>query len=486
MPANHRSDVRLETGPLKGSQLESELLVSQEQIMPETVSNDAATEDERYCMRGHNEKIFVVSLTSLGMILCMIATNIILPVIPVIATEYHLSPTLISLTITVYMLMQGISPALMSAISDLQGRRLAWILSLFLYFVSNIGLALQDSYIALMVLRSLQSIGSSCGIPFGFAVVADIASPAERGRYLGPMQGCVLAAFAFGPVIGGLLWEHSGWRSIFWFLAIASGSFLVVYTLVVPETARKVVGNGLVDPGIVHDSEGKDALILILYTSLLYFGISALWATTANHFGTTYGLNTLYVGLCFLPYGIAGGIGSIVSGKLIDVNYRRLSRSRANYREETAVKPKEIQDTGFPFEVARLQIAAPFMLLVAFAFVAYGWAMQKRLPLAISLFFQALIGLCANSLLGVIYVLLVDLFPEQAAATSGAADLVRCWLGALSAAVVDKMLSIMGWGWCFTLIALFMIGSLPLVGLVYLYGPFWRGRRNRSLEHDIR
>ena len=277
----------------------------------------------------------------------MIATNIVLPVIPVLEKDYSMKPAQMNLIITVYMIVQGLSPALMSALSDLQGRRLAWILALSLYTMANVLLALQHSYIALLALRCLQSIGSSCAIPFGFAVVADISSPAERGRYIGPMQGSVMAAFAFGPVIGGLLEHRLGWRSIFWFLATASGSFLLGYIIVIPETARNVVGNGSVDlknwwrrplteifqtcrwstkRGCVQQDQPsnseqardsqrttfsdifkaftilkeKDALILIVYTSLLYFGISALWATTANHFGTLYDLNTLYVGLSFL------------------------------------------------------------------------------------------------------------------------------------------------------------------------------------------
>jgi MFS family permease len=164
------------------------------------------------------------------------------------------------------------------------------------------------------------------------------------------------------------------------------------------------------------------------------------------------------------------------------VNYRRLSRFRAKYEEEAKVEQNESQATYFPFEAARLQVAAPFMLLIAFAFVAYGWALQIKLPLAISLLIQALIGLCANSLLGIIYVLLVDLFPEQAAATSGAADLVRCCLGALSAAIVDKMLSTMGWNWCFSFIGLIMVVSLPLIGVVYFYGPRWREERNVKIN----
>ena len=53
--------------------------------------------------------------------------------------------------------------------------------ALFLYTTTNVGLALQDSYAVLIVLWCLQSIGSSCSIPFGFAAAAEILSPAERG-----------------------------------------------------------------------------------------------------------------------------------------------------------------------------------------------------------------------------------------------------------------------------------------------------------------
>jgi MFS family permease len=90
---------------------------------------------------------------------------------------------------------------------------------------------------------------------------------------------------------------------------------------------------------------------------------------------------------------------------------------------------------------------------------------------------QGLIGLSGTPLLGIIYTLLIDLYPTQAVATQGAADLVRCWLGALFAAVIDYMLESMGWGWSFTLLGLNMAVVMPLVGLVYVHGPRWRLRK---------
>ncbi|KAL4814953.1 major facilitator superfamily domain-containing protein [Aspergillus spinulosporus] len=453
----------------------------------------ATAVSEPYCVTSIQGKIFIISLTSIAMVITMIATNIVLPVLPILQAEYGVTTTQMNLLVTVFSLVQGITPALMSSLSDLQGRRIA-----------------------------------SCAIPFGFAVAADISSPAERGRYIGPLQGSVMGAFAFGPVIGALLEPSFGWRSIFRFLAISSGAALLAYICIISETARSVVGNGSIKPvgwwrrTVVQNmrrylqrrsdykrsctQQGrsaashqrrigaaevlraftilakKNALILVVFTSLFYSGVTAMWATTGSYYGSLYGLDTLSVGFSFLPYGIAGCIGSIIGGRLLDINYRRIQR-----HQEQAIKQADLHkpaDADFPYEVARLQVAAPFALLASLSLITYGWVIQTRQSLAAALTLQALIGLSGTPLLRIIYTLLIDLYPAQAVATQGAADLVRCWLGALFAAVIDYMLEGMGWGWSFTLLGLNMAVVLPLVGLVYVRGPRWRLRKAMQMSEN--
>ncbi|KAL4790356.1 major facilitator superfamily domain-containing protein [Aspergillus venezuelensis] len=489
------------------------------------ISTSVAGFSEPYCITSTRGKIFIISLTSIAMVITMIATNIVLPVLPILQAQYDVSTTQMNLLVTVFSLVQGITPALMSSLSDLQGRRIAWIVTLLIYFVANIGLALQDSYVALIVLRGLQSLGSSCAIPFGFAVAADISSPAERGRYIGPLQGSVMGAFAFGPVIGGLLEPSLGWRSIFWFLAIGSGAAMFAYVLIIPETARNIVGNGSIQPsswwrkpmlqnlrqqlqpsvksfspeqGDSKDSKQgginfarivraftilaeKDALILVIFTSLFYSGVTAMWATTGSHFSRLYNLSTLSVGFSFLPYGVAGCIGSVISGRLLDFNYRRIQRSHQKTKN-WGLEPYEATD--FPYEIARLQVAIPWALVAAFSFITYGWVMQTRQSLAVALTLQGFIGLSGTPLLGVIYTLLIDLYPTQAVATQGAADLVRCWLGAIFAAVIDYMLSSMGWGWSFTFFGFIMLAAMPFLGLLYARGHAWRRAKKTHTRSD--
>jgi MFS family permease len=107
---------------------------------------------------------------------------------------------------------------------------------LSIYLVACVGLALQRSYPVLLVLRCIQSCGSSATLALSSAVVSDIATPAERGRYIGYVMGGTLLGPAVGPILGGILVQFLGWTSIFWFLTILAGLFLLIFGMFFPET----------------------------------------------------------------------------------------------------------------------------------------------------------------------------------------------------------------------------------------------------------
>lgn len=75
------------------------------------------------------------------------------------------------------------------------------MLCFVVYLGANIGLALQNDYAALLVLRCLQSSGSSGTVALGSAVVADLSTRAERGKYIGYVSMGVTLGPALGPVI---------------------------------------------------------------------------------------------------------------------------------------------------------------------------------------------------------------------------------------------------------------------------------------------
>lgn len=298
------------------------------------------------------QRIFIVTMISLGAFFSPLSGQIYFPAIPNIVHDYHTTTGRINLTITTYMILQGLAPTIMGTFGDTTGRRPAFILAFAIYVAANVGLATQRSYAALLALRCLQSAGSSGTVALGYGVISDIATPAERGKYLGPAAAGIMLAPAIGPTIGGLLAQYLGWRSIFWFLAIISGSYLVVYGLFMPETSRKVVGDGSIPPsdwwvmspfqywstlrekkkairegrgGEIDEKEKKaqdlakkrkfqfpnpltsimilrekDACIVICFVSLGMLVLLALLTSMPTLFGKVYGFNTFKVGLCYL------------------------------------------------------------------------------------------------------------------------------------------------------------------------------------------
>lgn len=316
-----------------------------------TTAITTETQQESFTAFSKHEKRFIVLMITMASFFSPLSGQIYYPVMPTLVEGYHMSKALINLTITTYMIFQGLAPSFMGTFADAGGRRPAYILAFAIYTAANIGLALQDSYAALLVLRCVQSAGSSGTVSFGYGVVADIATPAQRGSYVGPMAAGVMIAPAVGPVVGGLLASSLGWRSVFWFLTIVSGGYLALFALTMPETARKIVGNGAVQPREWWRMSGvqflaanyhrvakmsaeehaareermrlgstlrktklafpnplnsfvilleKDALIIISYVGLVMFSNIALLTSTANLFGPLYGFNDLEIGLCFM------------------------------------------------------------------------------------------------------------------------------------------------------------------------------------------
>ncbi|KAL2126536.1 hypothetical protein VTI74DRAFT_743 [Chaetomium olivicolor] len=225
-----------------------------------------------------------------------------------------------------------------------------------LVVASNIGLALQKSYLALFVLRMVQSAGASGSYGAAHGIVADVTTVAERGGYVGTLIFFAGGAPSFGPVIAGVLTGKLGWRWIFWFLIILTGAYLIVVVLLLPETQWKVVGNGSIPAKGIHKSlfdaltrnrtcvgdqqaGGREAtkkrkschfpnlfkcipmffkkgnLTVILIGFITYTVKMVLQSSHPAQCIEIYQLDYLQAGLIYLPSGVGGAIASYSTGK---------------------------------------------------------------------------------------------------------------------------------------------------------------------------
>jgi hypothetical protein len=107
------------------------------------------------------QKRLICFLIAFAAMFSPLSSFIYYPAITSLAKDLHTSIELINLTISSYMIVSGIAPAIIGDLADITGRRWIYILTLFIYCAADVGLALQRSWPALLTLRMVQSVGSS-------------------------------------------------------------------------------------------------------------------------------------------------------------------------------------------------------------------------------------------------------------------------------------------------------------------------------------
>lgn len=412
----------------------------------------------------------------------------------------------------------------LGSFADQTGRRPAYIICFIIYIASNIGLALQNSYGALIALRCLQSSGISSSVALSAATVADVSTKEERGSYMGIVMAGNFMGPAIGPIIGGLLAQYLGWRSIFWFLTIASGVFLIPLLFFLPETARNVVGDGTIlaqswnrpfiqyltscQPAVRDFSASKESfdrpdssdspkkiehklrfpnpikplkivchpnsIIVLVVTGVIMGGNMTVLSSITEVYTAQYHLNMLQIGLCYITLGTGSIVASVVTGRLLDWNYQRMGRMEVT----ESISHKESLEK-VPVEKARSMITIPLVVLGSLTVLAFGWVLQYGAPLPAPEVLLFFIGVGQTGGFISTSTLLVDLHTANPAAATAANNMVRSFFSAGASAAIDPMLKAMGRGWAFTLVAFILLGTIPF--LLLLCG-MWRQKKDVPTE----
>ena len=211
-----------------------------------TSTHHGDSQPELYTTFSLGERHLIVGLVGAAMLVSPLTATIYLPLLPLLSTHFHVSTQAMNLTITVYIIFQALAPLFLASISDHFGRRPIYVATFSLYTVASLGLALnKSSYATLLVLRAIQSLGGSAVLAVSYGTIADICVPAKRGKMLGPVLAAGNLGTCIGPIVGGwIAYKSDGFRWAFWALVIFGGLMLVALVLSMPETARNVVGNG--------------------------------------------------------------------------------------------------------------------------------------------------------------------------------------------------------------------------------------------------
>src|SRR5919106_2381362 len=150
----------------------------------------------------------------LAMLLGALDQTIMAPALPTIAVDLgglDQIPTLV----TSYLVAATVVMPAYGKLGDRFGRPRLLLVAICIFVVGAILCAVAPSMLALIAARIVQGAGGG-GLMIGAqAVLGEVVSPRERGRYLGLLSGVFILAAVGGPLLGGLVIDHLSWRWIF-------------------------------------------------------------------------------------------------------------------------------------------------------------------------------------------------------------------------------------------------------------------------------
>ncbi|KAF5376834.1 hypothetical protein D9757_008897 [Collybiopsis confluens] len=461
-------------------------------------------------------KNLILLQVSFGSVIAGLAGNIQTPAIGEMQADLSASPSQISLSLSMFILLQGLVPLIWSSISEVKGRKFTYVVSMGIFTAGSVVVATSKNIQLLIGFRCVQAIGSSAVMSIGAATLADIYDPVERGTkasmgiyYIAPLLGP-----SIGSILGGGLTTAFTWRGPFYFLAIIGGvvfiSFLffkdtfrrersLAYQNALKTRLRESTMKGSsreVENRRAHSDTGKDlekqdrlaeamqvnpeiqlgladvnpikplAVILrrtynlfMLSASGFYFAFAFVVLYTSTRTLAAYYFNNPFkIGLVLLAYGIGTVSGSLVGGKWSDLSLAKLKAKNGG--------------KGTP--EMRLRSTVQGLFIFPLCVVGYAWVIEERVNVAVVCVMLFWCGFVSIFVYASTLAYIVD---ANVGRSSSAVALNASFRGTFAFVfeeVAVPMQDSLGDGWMYSIIAVVMAVSGAFTFLVMHKGAQWR------------
>jgi len=432
-----------------------------------------------------------VSAVSFYSFVAPLASSMMAPGLPELAAKYQITnPTVIALTLCVFLISFALAPLILAPISEMYGR--TWVLHIGNIFTVafSIGCAFAPDVGSLIALRFLSGFSGSAPVACGGGTMGDLFSEKDRAGAmalfaLGPLIGPVI-----GPIAGGFIAEDAGMKWVFITIGLICASASLYGIPVLRETYAPVIRLRLhkargdiektveVAPHLIEAHTDKKKVmwehlgrpLQILFKSLIAFLLSLysavmsgvfylMFTTFGAFFSETYGFKPGVGGLTYLGLGVgfflAAGIGSAVGNKI----YFALAAKNGG--------------------VATPEMRIPALILGSFflpiGMFWYGWSAHAKLHWIMPIIGSGIFGFGMMATTLPIQLYLVDSF-EFAASAVSASMLFRNLLGFAFPLFGGQMFDVMGMGGGNS----FLAGLAIVLGIPFPIFLYYRGEQMRA------
>ena len=185
--------------------------------------------------------------------------------LPRIVTELR-GDNLYTWVVTAYLLTSTVTVPIYGKLSDVYGRRPMLLIGVALFLVGSALSGLSQSMGQLIAFRGVQGLGAGALFPISLAIIGDLFSPKERGRYQGLFGAVFGLSFIIGPFLGGFLTDSVNWRWVFYVNLPVGIAALIVIAAVLPNLGQR--------PSSARDLDYVGIAILSLCLVTLLIGLT--------------------------------------------------------------------------------------------------------------------------------------------------------------------------------------------------------------------
>lgn len=263
----------------------------------------------------------------LSVFVAVLGFSLVAPIFPHYAMSLGASYTLLGIIVSIYGAVQLISQVPIGRRSDRIGRKKILLLGLLSFTIMPLLYIYATDAYTLLFIRAFGGVGASAVWPLAMALIIEQAGTASRGAAMGWYNASFFSALAFGPLIGGALYDSFGMSAPFYFWALLGAvSFVIVFFRVqepekmdvVPGNENKAALERLINPGFL-------LAFLACCSVVLWAGIvGGFNYTMLPGFASRLGFSATDVGLIYAAYGGSTALSNIYFGRQADRGWRKL------------------------------------------------------------------------------------------------------------------------------------------------------------------
>ena len=209
----------------------------------------------------HRRILVILGALMLGMALAVLDQTIVATALPTIAGDLH-GLNHLSWVVTAYLLTTCISTPLWGKLGDLYGRKALFQLAIVIFLAGSALSGLSQSMAELIAFRAIQGVGSGGVVVGAQAIMGDLVSARQRGKYMGYFGAVFGITNVAGPLLGGFFTEHLSWRWIF-YINLPLGIFALFVVGTVLHLPVKQIPHKIDWAGTAFLSIGVTCIILL-------------------------------------------------------------------------------------------------------------------------------------------------------------------------------------------------------------------------------